>query len=386
MLGMALEGGGARGSFHVGVMQAYIEEGVRFDAIAGTSIGAVNAAMFAQGDYARCRELWLSLTSDDLFTEEEQKLINLFAERKLSMERIAFARAKLRDALLSGGVDTSRVRAVFDANIDPEKLLRSPVDFGLVTFGLTDMRPLEIMKRDMTADNLISYVMASATFPGFQLMSIDDKKFIDGGIYDNCPTNLLADNGCDTIVAVRTRALGIYRQLRAKNVKLITIQPSESLGPTMQFDPKTAEHNMRLGYLDAMRVLRGYHGVQYYLTSAPSEGEAFARLCGLTIDVILSAAEDARAGSSAPARRLLFEKLLPDLARELRLPKTAGYADILIAVLEERAARCGIERLALYAFDELWQLARKAEPQNRHSSPLRPVPLAAVDPIIESLR
>ncbi|ODU58353.1 MAG: hypothetical protein ABT01_00570 [Clostridium sp. SCN 57-10] len=386
MLGMALEGGGARGSFHVGVMQAYIEEGVHFDAIAGTSIGAVNAAMFAQGDYDRCRELWLSLTSDDLFTEEEQKLINLFAERKLSMERIAFARAKLRDALLSGGVDTSRVRAVFDANIDSEKLLRSPVDFGLVTFGLTDMRPLEIMKRDMTPDNLVSYVMASATFPGFQLMSIDDKKFIDGGFYDNCPTNLLADNGCDTIIAVRTRALGIYRQLRAKNVKLITIQPSESLGPTMQFDPKTAEYNMRLGYLDAMRVLRGYHGVQYYLTSAPSEGEAFARLCSLTADIIFAAAEDARASSSAPARRLLFEKLLPDLARELHLPKTAGYADILIAVLEERAARCGIERLSLYSFDELWQLARKAEPQNRHSSPLRSVPLAAVDPIIESLR
>ncbi|NCB05576.1 MAG: hypothetical protein EOM69_08650, partial [Clostridia bacterium] len=130
MLGMALEGGGARGAFHVGVMQACIEEGIQFDAIAGTSIGAVNAAMFAQGDFERCRELWLSLSSEDLFTEEEQKIINLFAERKLSVERIAFARNKLRDTLSAGGVDTSRVRAVFDANINPEKLLRSPVDFG----------------------------------------------------------------------------------------------------------------------------------------------------------------------------------------------------------------------------------------------------------------
>lgn len=384
MLGMALEGGGARGAFHVGVMQACIEEGIQFDAIAGTSIGAVNAAMFAQGDFERCRELWLALSSEDLFTEEEQKIINLFAERKLSVERIAFARNKLRDTLSAGGVDTSRVRAVFDANINPEKLLRSPVDFGLVTFGLTDLRPLEIMKRDMTPESVVSYVMASATFPGFQLMSIDDRKFIDGGFYDNCPTNLLAENGCDTIIAVRTRALGVYRHLRTKDAKLITVLPSEHLGPTMQFDPVMAAHNIKLGYFDAMRLLRGYHGTRYYLTSAPTEGEAFARFCAVSDSVVQDAAEDTRSGSSAPSRRLLFEELLPDLARELHLPKTAGYADILLAMLEERAARCGIERLACYSFDELLRLCRAAEPKSRYQTILRRAPLAAIDPLLES--
>ena len=51
MRGLALEGGGSRGAYHIGVYQACLEQGLTFDAICGTSIGAVNAALLAQGDY-----------------------------------------------------------------------------------------------------------------------------------------------------------------------------------------------------------------------------------------------------------------------------------------------------------------------------------------------
>jgi NTE family protein len=48
-LAVALSGGGARGIAHVGVLQAFEEEGIPVDAIAGTSIGAVVGAIYATG-------------------------------------------------------------------------------------------------------------------------------------------------------------------------------------------------------------------------------------------------------------------------------------------------------------------------------------------------
>ena len=42
MRGLVLEGGGAKGSFHIGVLKALFESGYTFDGVAGTSIGAIN--------------------------------------------------------------------------------------------------------------------------------------------------------------------------------------------------------------------------------------------------------------------------------------------------------------------------------------------------------
>ena len=58
MYGLVLEGGGARGAYHIGVYKAILEEGIEIGGITGTSIGALNGAMIVQGDYEICYELW----------------------------------------------------------------------------------------------------------------------------------------------------------------------------------------------------------------------------------------------------------------------------------------------------------------------------------------
>lgn len=47
---LALAGGGARGAYQAGALLALAEHGFRFRAVAGTSIGALNGAWYAQGD------------------------------------------------------------------------------------------------------------------------------------------------------------------------------------------------------------------------------------------------------------------------------------------------------------------------------------------------
>ena len=48
-IGLALGGGGAKGAVHLGALRAFEEENIRFDMIAGTSIGSIVGALYAKG-------------------------------------------------------------------------------------------------------------------------------------------------------------------------------------------------------------------------------------------------------------------------------------------------------------------------------------------------
>src|SRR5476651_1712878 len=48
-IGLVLSGGAARGLAHIGVLKALEEQGIRIDAIAGTSMGAVVGGLYASG-------------------------------------------------------------------------------------------------------------------------------------------------------------------------------------------------------------------------------------------------------------------------------------------------------------------------------------------------
>ena len=64
---LVLSGGGGRGAYEVGVMKAYSERDFAFDWIIGTSIGAINATLFAQGDLAILEEVWSKITSQHVY-------------------------------------------------------------------------------------------------------------------------------------------------------------------------------------------------------------------------------------------------------------------------------------------------------------------------------
>ena len=60
-VGLVLSGGGAKGAYEVGVWQTLVDSGISKDimAISGTSVGAINAALFAAvKDPQKCAELW----------------------------------------------------------------------------------------------------------------------------------------------------------------------------------------------------------------------------------------------------------------------------------------------------------------------------------------
>lgn len=358
MLGLALEGGGSRGAYHIGVYKACRQQGMEFDAICGSSIGAVNGALLCQGDAALAEQLWLTLGNGDFFDVDEEKYRKLFTGQA-GFSDLAYYRRALRQVREEGGVDTRKMRALIRRLVDPGRLLASPVDFGLVAVSVSDLKPKELFKDQIPPALLWDYIMASATFPGFQPTVIEGKQYVDGGLYDNCPMNMLAERGCRRILAARTFGPGLFRALRDKEVEATIIAPSEPLGPLMDFNPKRAAQNIQMGYYDALRQLQSLAGKLYCLRR-PAEDWAFPRFCVLTEEEIAQACRLAGLeDQELSPRRILLERLLPLISQKLDA-STGDYTDLLAAMLENRAQRGQIDRFQIYDLAEFLQLAARA--------------------------
>lgn len=350
MYGLALEGGGVRGAFHMGAVKALLEEGYEFGGITGTSIGALNGAVIAQGDFEAGYKLWESIDAPLLFDIEEKHYRKLL-DRKIDRELIMKLAARMGEIIENKGIDTSKMRMLVESIVDERKLRESGTDFGLVTVSITDLKPLELYKEDIPSGKLVDYIMASASFPGFKSAPIEDKYYIDGGFYDNCPVNLLAQKGYREIIAVRTLGMGIVQNIRYRNVKVTNIFPSEDLGMMLDFNSDLIKRNLQMGYYDTMRMLKGLKGRRYYIIPE-GENDIFKLLCSLPDKLVEELGKIFKV-KKMPARRMLFEGVIPRLVNVMKLDASSDYMDIFIGLLEVLAEDCEVNRYRIYTFREL---------------------------------
>ncbi|HPY56871.1 MAG TPA: patatin-like phospholipase family protein [Sedimentibacter sp.] len=358
MFGLVLEGGGARGAYHVGAYKAIKELNIEIGGIAGTSIGAINGAMMVQGDYELLEKIWLSVDSYELFDLDEKTVEDL---RHFNLRNINFSYLlhQSKEILSNRGLDTSRIRELFDYYIDEEKIRSSNIDFGIVTVNLTDKKPMELMKEDIPEGKLIDFLIASANLPAFRIEEMDGKKYLDGGFYNNLPIDILANKGYKNIIAVRTLAIGIIRKAKIKDLNIIFIQPVESLGSmlgALDFNRERAEEYINLGYYDAMKVFKKLKGFKYYCI--PFEGNFIniltdfynkykERLCNIGRFLgYEDMCED----------RMFFEKIIPRLESILDMKGKNDYQDICIRFFERIAEKYGIERFKIYKAEEFVEL------------------------------
>lgn len=66
-VGLALSGGGGKGAYEIGCWSALRDLDIPVRAVAGTSVGALNAALVAQGDLEKAQELWAHIGARDVF-------------------------------------------------------------------------------------------------------------------------------------------------------------------------------------------------------------------------------------------------------------------------------------------------------------------------------
>lgn len=350
MYGLVLEGGGAKGSYHVGVYKALLEEGVPIGGVAGTSIGALNGAMIVQGDFDTCLKLWESISYSKVIGANDEEIERL-TRLRLGREELALLAQKLKLLIADKGFDISPFKRMLDKYVDEDRLRSSEMDFGLVTFNLSELKPMQMFKEQIPYGEIKNYLLASSYLPVFRFERLNGKLYLDGGIYDNLPFRMLIGKGYDKLVIVRTHMDARTKEILPHGVEAIIIEPSEDIGRSFSYDKGTVHHNISLGYYDALRQLRGLKGSRFYF-EPKGEKYYFDLFSHLNDDTIKDIFELLGFQGKASLRSL-FEEVLPKIGKMLDLEQDMSYEDLAISLIERSMHEAGMERFRIYHFNEV---------------------------------
>ena len=260
-----LAGGGARGSYQIGVWKALRELNIEIDMVIGTSVGSINGAAVVCDAFDQAEQLWQTLDMPTLF--------NITYNKEDGEPNTS---EYLESILKNKGLDTTTLREYLNKVIDEDVLRASEIDYALVTFSLTQMKPVILFKKDIPKGKVVDFILASSAVPGFKKQEIDGDLYIDGGIYDNMPINVLIDHGYKNIIAVSNSAIGMYRKVKESDAKIIIIENERTEGGILEFDPEIAKRNMQLGYLDGLKAFGKYIGKCYYISDNAKNKYAMA--------------------------------------------------------------------------------------------------------------
>ena len=200
-VGLVLSGGGAKGAAHIGVLKALEEEGIPIDYITGTSIGAIIGGMYASG-YSP-EQLEEIITSERFAGwvkgEIEDDYFYYFKQPEpdaswvtLRFQADSILTASLPHSLVSP-VQLDFVMMEFfaaaaaGANYDFDSLF---IPFRCIASDIANNEEVVLSSGDLSAA-----VRASMTFPFyFKPIRIDDKLLLDGGMYNNFPSDVMYED------------------------------------------------------------------------------------------------------------------------------------------------------------------------------------------------
>ena len=176
-IGLALSSGGAKGLAHVGVIQVLEENGIQIDAISGSSMGAYVASLWAAGfDGKELAELAAELdTSRDML-----KIVDpVFLPRR-------------------GFIHGDKLKAWLERSLKDATFEQLEIPLYVVATELDGFA-----RKVFHSGNVVSAVRASLSIPGILEPALRDGiEYVDGGVSDPLPVDVLKDKGIDYVIAV----------------------------------------------------------------------------------------------------------------------------------------------------------------------------------------
>lgn len=204
-IGVALEGGGALGEAHIGVLKWFEEHHIPIDYLAGTSMGALVGGFYATGK-----------SSDQLYSILKRADWPLLLGGSTPYSELSFRRKEdARDIpnaieiglkngpTLPPGLNSGHeVNLLIDQEVLPYSTIKSfndlPIPFRTVATELV------AGQEHVFADGSLSDAMRSSmSIPGvFAPVHIGNQIFVDGGLVDNLPTDVVRQMGADIVIGV----------------------------------------------------------------------------------------------------------------------------------------------------------------------------------------
>lgn len=177
-IGLALSGGGALGFAHIGALQALEEHGVKPDLISGSSMGAIIGAIYCAG-YSPAKIMRI-IQAEKLYKLDKLMSPNLnFKQKGLSSH--ATLRATLKELIPHDCFDSLEI---------PFAVCVTNITSGTYEYYYS-------------GKGIVEYVVASASIPGvFDPVVIKNTTYVDGGVLNNLPAEILHQKGCDYIIGV----------------------------------------------------------------------------------------------------------------------------------------------------------------------------------------
>jgi NTE family protein len=204
-VGLALGSGGARGLAHVGVLSVLQEEGIPICCIAGTSMGAIVGALFAETldaaeierriwafrDDEEFHGLWKPFVEDDEVTEHLNRVQEMFRVIQRKMRTIkAFTSVAQRRA--------EELIRPLERLFEARTFANLQLPFAAVAIDLVTGR-----RKIFSEGELIPALYASSAIPGiFPPLEVEGHRYIDGGVAFRVPVSVCRTGGSELVIAV----------------------------------------------------------------------------------------------------------------------------------------------------------------------------------------
>ncbi len=324
--GLVLDGGGARGAYQIGAWKALKEAGVKINAVAGTSVGALNGALICMDDVERAQKIWEEITFSHVMDVDDEWMEKLFNKENSIREVLG----EFKRLLADGGVDITPLRNLIHEHVDEAKIRASGIELCLLTFSVSQMRELDLSIHDIPEGLLEDFLLASAYLFGFKNEKLHGQTYVDGGIVNNFPIHSLLKRGYKDIIQIRIYGPGRTPRFKAdEGTMLYEIAPKVKLGSIIEFQSKRSRQNLKLGYYDAKRVIYGLIGRIYYIEQTEEEWYYSKILENLS------------------------ERERAEIAFVLRLSRKHTEQEFYLAMLEASAKQLRVPKYQVYTVYEL---------------------------------
>ncbi len=256
--GLLLSGGGAKGAFQIGAWKALSEQH-RLDhitAVAGCSVGALNAVLFAFGDWELAAQIWLSLRPEDMLSD--------------GVGGALFSRKGL-------------IRLLHEVPL--EAVSNAPIALYVSVYH-TARRCTEYHQLNgLCADDIRTLLLASSAIPGiFRPESYQGSTYLDGGLTpegDHCIPALYAFGHRSMLLVSLNHEFSLYGVQNSRLARVgrhnlaeqysdcsfTVCKPLHSMGKllsgTLNFTSEHIHQCMLQGYRDTLALLEHttlYHG------------------------------------------------------------------------------------------------------------------------------
>lgn len=222
---LVLEGGGLRGVFTCGVLDCFMDHGVRFPFTVGVSAGACNGLSYMSGQRGRAKK-----SNIDLMEEHHY---------------VGFKYLLTQGCIM----DFKLLFEDFPEKIIPydyEAYFSNPDRFVMVTTNCITGKA-EYFEEKKSSERVMDIVRASSSLPFVSPITyVDGIPMLDGGIVDSIPVEYAINQGYDKLVVILTRNKGYRKKESRMPLAKVTYKKYPNLRKALQERNATYNRTMNL--------------------------------------------------------------------------------------------------------------------------------------------